>query len=338
MTEGELRRLTFGYRAARAVMAGTALGVFDALRETPLPAPDLAARCGLDADAAAVLLEALAALGVLERSGERYANASAAERTLVSGAERSRRHVVLHDRWHWALWARLEEALRSGQPVRDRAGDPFLSDPTVLAALLPNLAAAMVETSRTESAGLAASLRLRGDERLLDLGGGVGQFSLEIVRRWPGVRAQVLDLPPVTDAARKWLLEQGAGDSIETRAANFLSDPLDPEGRGFDLVLVSRVVMGLSDEAARALLERVRGVLAPGGRLVLLEFGTGPGGVADPVSALLGLDMLLLTGGRVRPLEPLLDLVRRAGYAAPEAQRLGRRAVLVQAGRGEGAP
>jgi cyclopropane fatty-acyl-phospholipid synthase-like methyltransferase len=236
--------------------------------------------------------------------------------------------VLLHDLWHWGLWSHLEDALRSGEPVADRSKDPFFSRPAVLAGFFPNLAAAMSETSRAESARLARELPLAGDERVLDVGGGAGDFALALARRHPGLRAVVLDLPPVARQAEHAAKEAGLEGRVTVRAADFRHEALDDGGGRFDVALLSRVLMGLRDADAAALLARVREALAPGGRVLVLELRRG--GAEGRVGALLDLDMLLLTGGEVRPPEALALALREAGFRKVAFRPFGPRAVLAE--------
>ena len=251
---------------------------------------------------------------------------------LVGTGDRSRRSTVLHDLWHWGLWSNLEASLRSGAPVADRKHDPFFSDPAVLAAFFPNLARAMDETGRAASAGLARELRLTGCERVLDLGGGAGCFAAALARTYPTVEIELLDLPPVAREAERALGLTGPEGRVKVRAADFLGDPLDPTGAGFDLVLLSRVLMGLDDRAAVALIERVAATLRPGGRVAVHEFRRAEG-EADRVGALLDLDMLLITGGAVRRPEELAAILERGGLPRVSHRRVGPLGVLVEASR-----
>jgi predicted O-methyltransferase YrrM len=329
MNERELRDLTFDFRAARAVMAAVSVGAVERLAAGEASAAEVAHDCGLDGRGAEALLAALAALGVLDERDGTFALAGASRRVLVGTGERSRRAVVLHDLWHWGLWARLEDSLRSGAPVADRRGDPFFSDPGVLARFFPNLARAMEETSREASARLARELSLAGSERVLDLGGGTGNFAAALAAAHPKLELVVFDRAPVAQEASRALARAGLAGRVAVRAGDFLADPLDPEGRSYHLALLSRVLMGLADADAAALLRRVRGALHAGGRVVVLEFrrGRGPG---ERVGALLDLDMLLLTGGAVRRPAVLAALLEAAGFAAVAARPFGELGVLVE--------
>jgi SAM-dependent methyltransferase len=331
VNERALRDVTFDFRAARAVMAAVSLGVVERLAAEPAGDKEIARDCALDPRGAGALLAALAALGVVEREGESYRLSAPARRVLVGTGDRSRRSIVLHDLWHWGLWAHLEGSLRSGAPA-DRRADPFFSDPAILVAFLPNLAQAMLETSRDASERLARELLLEGRERVLDLGGGAGNFAAALARAHPALDIDVVDLPPVAREASRALARQGLAERIAVRGENFLEAPLDPRGGGYDLVLLSRVLMGLSDADASRLLLRVRDALRPGGRALLHEFRRGEG-AAERVAALLDLDMLLLTGGELRSQAKLAALLEAAGLDAVSVRPFGPLGVLAEGRR-----
>jgi SAM-dependent methyltransferase len=324
MNEAQLRALTFSHRASRLAMAGVATGLFEEIADTPRTPGEVASACGLAPRGAGVLLEALAALGVIERVGGAFVATPAARAVFCEKGESSRRHTVLHDLWHTGLWARLEEVLASGRPIGDRSDDPFFTRPDVLARFFPNLAQAMVETTREEACELAEELALPAFARVLDLGGGTGQFARAIADAHPDAEAVLFDQPPVIAAAA------GAGHPrVSAVAGDFLRDPLDPAGAGFDRVLLSRVLMGLDDSRAAQLLARARAVLRPGGVVDVVELRRGTG-AAGRVAALLDVDMLLLTGGAVRSTDELRALMAAAELHPGEPRSLGRLMVRIE--------
>src|SRR3954466_15282267 len=69
---------------ARAVMEGTRLGVFETLKDAPLPAGEVAARCECDPQAMGKLLDALAGCVYLRGAPGRSSLARVARRWLLA--------------------------------------------------------------------------------------------------------------------------------------------------------------------------------------------------------------------------------------------------------------
>ncbi len=312
MTPSELRRIAFDFRAARALYAGVELGVFDAIGRGARTPAELAARGGADPRALAVLLEALAAIGALERRDGAFGIAPALVSSLVSGEADYLGNVFLHDLWHWSSWAHLERTLREGAPQKDRSGDPHLSSPDVLRRFLPNFALAMDQSGADSTERLAAELSRLAPRAILDLGGGSGRELAALLARLPDARGAVAERAFALDAARERLARSGLTGRTQVLALDFERDPIPA---GYDLILLSRVLMGLREEAAAALVRSCAAALEPGGALAVHDYDA-----RSRVGALLSLDMLLVTGGSVHASESVQRWIAESGLA-PERPR-----------------
>jgi hypothetical protein len=79
----------FSFMLARVIMAGTKLGVFEALAAGPLTCYEVAERCGTDRRATAKLLNALIGAGCVRSEGGRYRLTPAARRGLLESSPNS---------------------------------------------------------------------------------------------------------------------------------------------------------------------------------------------------------------------------------------------------------
>jgi predicted TPR repeat methyltransferase len=124
---------------------------------------------------------------------------------------------------------------------------------------------------------LVDCLDLSGVDRLMDLGGGSGVMSLALLRRYPRLRATVVDIANVCAAGREIAAEVSLADRITYHAADFLRDELPS---GFDMALECDV-----NVYAVPLFRRVRASLKPGGLFVIVDQLAPADGVA-PASRL----------------------------------------------------
>ena len=253
--------LVFGPLKARILMAGVRLGVFEALRDRPRAAADLASALSLDPAGLEFLLGALAHVQYLERREGRYRLSSLARRTMVAGAPME---LTAYARWNETQWRYLEELDRM---VRTGRGVDFhgtLEDPEAWG----HYQRAMFELARLDAPTLVRFVPIgAGATRLIDLGGAHGFLGAAICRRHPPMRSTVIDLPQALEHARALANEGGYADLVNYRASDLLSDPFEES----DAALLSNVLHHLSPEQVISVLARVRAALRPGGTVAIWE-------------------------------------------------------------------
>lgn len=116
----------------------------------------------------------------------------------------------------------------------------------------------------TSSIGFGAARRfvrtvdLSGRRHLLDLGGGSGAYSITAVETFDGLRATVLDLPPVVVATADYIEEAGVADRVDTVGADFtvgeFPAPVDVVVMASNLPIYDgEVIAGVVARAYRAL-------------------------------------------------------------------------------------
>lgn len=126
-------------------------------------------------------------------------------------------------------------------------------------------------------AELLDGLRLRGDERILDLGCGRGAVLLMAAQHLTTGRAVGVDLWRKVDqsgnsaeATQRNAVAEGVADLIELHTRDLRALPF--EDGNFDVVLSNFAIHNISERAGRekAISEAVR-VLRPGGRLLIVD-------------------------------------------------------------------
>ncbi len=109
-----------------------------------------------------------------------------------------------------------------------------------------------------------AAIHLKGNERLLDLGGGHALYSIALLEKYPGLSITVQDLPEVIPLARQNAETYGVGERLEFRGSDFIEQEL---AGGYDAVLCFNILSGR--ERTAILLPKVQRALKPGGRVLL---------------------------------------------------------------------
>jgi hypothetical protein len=144
------------------------------------------------------------------------------------------------------------------------------------------------------------SVGWRGDETVVDVGGGNGSFLLELLELHPEMRGIVFDLP---ETVRD---EPAFGERCTFVEGSFFESV--PAG---DVHLLATILHDWDDESAQRILCTVRG--SAGERLVLIESIIEPGNEPDG-SKWLDLLMLTLFAGRERSEEQWRALLSESGW------------------------
>lgn len=215
---------------------------------------------------------------------------------------------------------RLEAVLAEGGPVpgpdgqrRPTRGGVRDDDPAAMRAFLEGLYRRSAD-SAPDTARLIASILPPEGRSALDLGGGHGRYAAELAAR--GFQATLFDRPAVLAAAA-----ERHGDTLSYRAGDFEAADFGVAVAGgpYDVVLGSNVVHGLGPEALRALLQRLRGVVKPGGLLVLKDMFLDESALDPEPAVLFGLTMLMYTAaGQSYRVGDLRAWLAEAGFPGME--------------------
>jgi O-methyltransferase domain len=297
-----------GGLVTRALAIVAELDVARALADGPRAVTELAAASGADPDTLHRLLRALASDGIFEETEPGvFRNTPASQLLTVDG---------------WDDFARLFggtwlEAVR-GLDASGAASFPrvlgeefwawFASHPEERAAF--DRAMAQGWQGRLERLETVA---WRGDETVVDVGGGNGSLLLALLDGYPQMRGIVFDLP---ETVRD---ESSFGERCTFVEGSFFESV--PPG---DAHILSTIIHDWDDESARRILETVR--TSAGERLVLLESVIEPGN--EPLGAKwLDLLMLVIARGRERTEPEWRELL---GAARWEPTRFGQGVIEAQ--------
>ncbi|QOC90670.1 methyltransferase [Micromonospora craniellae] len=312
-----LMELALGAAHAAAVRAAVTLHLPDVLGETPMEAAELAAAVGADPAALGRLLRSLAAHGVFaERGAGRYVHTSLSL-ALRSDTDDSLVDVVrwCTEPWNWALWGELAEAIRTGDEVFTAAyGSRFYQH---LHRQWPESARtferAMTQQSRAAAVVLADLLSLADARSVADIGGGQGIVLLTLLRRHPGLRGYLLDLPSVIANVDARLRPDGElGERVDLVAGDCLAEiPVRAD------VYLFKNILGVDGDSSVRILRNAVAAAPPGARMVIVEH-IADEAAGNRLATLMDLRMLVVTGGQKHTWAGLLEVIQRAGLTIRE--------------------
>jgi 2-polyprenyl-3-methyl-5-hydroxy-6-metoxy-1,4-benzoquinol methylase len=311
-----LMHMIQGLQVAGILKGAVDLGVFDEIAAGRGDAGSIATATGADARATRVLLDALAALGLLT-AGPDYGLAPIADEFLV----RNRRTYIggatdiFTGTWAWENYGRIAEIVRNGGTIMQQdAETPGLEFWTTFAGSSGGIAT-------PQGQGLADVLapwtQARDALAVLDVACGSGLYGLAIAGTHPAARLTLLDWGNVLETARRNVTSFGLEDRTDYVDGDAFETDL---GGPYDLIIASHFFHHFSEARCRQALKRFAAALKPGGRIAINEFTTTAENPADdPFPALFSVVMLAWTrDGSSHTVADYTRWLNDCGFAAPE--------------------
>lgn len=259
----QLTRILTAAVPSRLLLTGIELDVFSHL-DAPLTANDVAKKLGTHVDNTGVLLDALAANGLVCKQDGRYQNSELAVAFLVRGAP-TYLGRVLEDSAEWILadLSNLTERVRRGPPRAGKTTHSISWEKEV--EIRAN--AQRAGTAQRCTAMVSQLPEFSGMQKMLDLGCGAGLIGLAIVTAHNSMAGVLFDRPGVVEVAERFVREYEMEDRLSTLAGDYAEDPI---GSGYDLVWASYT---LPPETMDAVIRKIYDALNPGGVYVNLSEG-----------------------------------------------------------------
>jgi hypothetical protein len=287
--------LGLGFWGAKTLLSAVELGLFTELTGGPLEAEALRARLGLHPRSARDFFDALVALGMLERQGDRYANTPATERFLdpakpsyIGG------FLAMASARLYPFWGALTEGLRSGRPQNEaRSGGDFFAvlyqDPARLRQFLQ----AMTGLSLGSAQAIARQFPWGRYRTFVDVGTAQGGLPVTLALAHPHVSGGGFDLPPVEPIFADHVASAGLQDRLRFYPGDFFRDPL-PRA---DALVMGHILHDWGLDEKRLLLAKAYEALPAGGALIVYDAIIDDERRRNAFGLLMSLNMLIETPG-----------------------------------------
>jgi SAM-dependent methyltransferase len=303
----ELLKLAAQFQQTRILLSAAELDIFTKLHEGPKNLDTLCDETGFDRRGLRILMDALAALGIVAKSQSGFYSAKDnVVAALSKNSPESVLSLVLHRGTMWKSWSNLTEIVRTGKNPQYERKEPRSRDD------LESFIGAMDVIGKKMAQSVVASLDLTGFHRLLDVGGGSGVYTAAILDRAPDMRAVIFDLPEVIEIAKKRLTESGHIDRTDFTAGDYTKDELPA---GADLTLLSAIIHINGRKGNRELYSRIHRALIPGGTLLIRDYIMNENRLAPPDGAVFAVNMLAATtGGDTYTFSEILEDLDQTGF------------------------
>jgi hypothetical protein len=307
----ELYQRIMGFASTQAIYVAVKLKIPDLLESEPQTYGDLARKSRCKPPLLHRFLGTLAAMGVVRHSaGDRFA-LTAAGRLLCRNARPGLRD--------WALWwgglqymaaSKLEDTLRTGRTAFDTVYGRSVYD-----YLQTHPKDRRIFNDAMNSLGLSFEALVSRHNfgqyaRIVDIGGGEGEFLRRVLARHPVLKGTLLELPPQIHAARRLLAARELKSRITLRTGSmFRRIP-----SGGDAYFMSTVLHSFPDSMAARVLRNCRKAMEKGSDLLIFEQVIPGTGRRPSSGSLADLTMMFGSGGVERTRQEWNSLLRSTGF------------------------
>ncbi|MEU7874678.1 methyltransferase [Dactylosporangium sp. NPDC049140] len=290
-----------GFMVSKTLFAAIEFGFFAAVGPAGATPAEIGERCSIPERSARAIADLMVDAGLLVRDGERLRNAPDAEAFLAGRGPFDLRPLARYwDTVSYPTWVNAATAFRTRRGVR---GD---LDEEQAEAYESAVALVTAETA----ADLAREYDFGPHRRVLDVGGGLATFLKPILERYAHLTATLVELPDVAGVVAQQTAAGPLAARLEAVGADFFADSLPT---GHDAILVANVVHLFDPEHIVQLLRRLRDVVTPDGRLLLVDWWRTD--AAPHPSARFGAgEFLMISGGDLYQVDDVAQWLGEAGW------------------------
>ena len=290
-----IEQVAFGFMASKVLFSAIDLELFTQLAKGPLAAEELQRRLGLHPRSASDFLDALVALGMLERRGEVYSNTEETDFYL----DRAKATYIgsLFHMWNlrgYPFWGLLSDGLTTGKPQNEIKGGEDLfaamyGNPDKLRLFLRS----MTGHSLPSAMAIAQKFPWSKYRTFADIGAAEGCLPVRVALANPHLTGEGFDLPMVRPFFEEYVASFGIQERLRFHPGDFFKDSLPSA----DVLVMGMILHDWSLDEKRTLLKKAYNSLPDGGSLIVYEHLIDDERRNNVAGLLMSLTMLIETQG-----------------------------------------
>jgi hypothetical protein len=321
-TPEHIMQVGLGFWASKTLLSAVEMELFTELAKHPESGEVLRDRLGLHSRSYRDFLDALVALGFLEREDEVYRNTPSTDLFLDKGKPSYIGGMLdMANRRLYRFWGGLTEALRTGQLQNEaKSGEtPFFEALYADPARLRGFLAAMTGLSHAANLAIARQFPWREHETFVDVGTAQGDLAVQVALANEHLTGAGFDLPEVAPIFEDYIEQNGVQDRLRFVAGDFFVDEL-PRA---DVLLMGHILHDWGLDEKRTLIRKAYEALPDNGALIVYETIIDDDRSQNAFGLLMSLNMLIETeGGFDYSASDCMGWMTEAGFASTRAEHL----------------
>ncbi|MBT8350763.1 MAG: SAM-dependent methyltransferase [Deltaproteobacteria bacterium] len=301
---GTLLQLSGQYWSTCALHASVELDVFTAIGDQKLTGVDIAQKLKVNQEGVVRLLNALTAMELVMKENDYFSNTHTGKTFLSKDSLEYIGHIIIHHHHLVDSWSKLDQAVKTGKPVRERVSHSSSE-------WRESFLMGMFNIAMSTAPLLVDKINLSGRGHLLDLGGGPGTYAIHFCLKNQLLKATVYDLPTTRPFAEKTIEKFGLTSRIDFMDGNYVDEGIQG---AYDVAWLSHILHGEGQADCQQIIEKTVSALEPGGMIIVHDFILNNTMDGPVFPALFSLNMFLGTSeGQSYSEKQIIDMLAKAG-------------------------
>lgn len=321
-TPDQIMQVGLGFWASKTLLSAVEMELFTELAKHPESGEALRDRLGLHSRSYRDFLDALVALGFLERDEGLYRNTASTEMFLDKNKPSYIGGILeMANQRLYRFWGGLTEALRTGQLQNEaKSGEtPFFEALYADPARLKGFLAAMTGLSHGANLAIATKFPWREHETFVDVGTAQGDLAVQIALANEHLTGVGFDLPEVAPIFEDYAEKNGVQDRLRFAAGDFFAEEL-PRA---DVLVMGHILHDWGLDEKRTLIQKAYEALPDKGALIIYETIIDDDRSHNALGLLMSLNMLIETErGFDYTASDCIAWMAEAGFVSTRAEHL----------------
>lgn len=297
VTPANIMQLGLAFWGSKTLLSAVELDVFTELAKAPADADTLSKNLQLHERSSRDFLDALVALGLLQRKSGVYSNTletdtflDAAKPSYIGG------FLIMTSLRLYPTWGGLTEALRTGKPqseAKDQASEDLFAKLYADTDKLKVFLQAMTGISLGNARLIAEKFDWSKYKTFCDVGTAQGALAVTVAKAHPHLSGIGFDLAPVEPIFNEYAEKNEVSERLKFESGDFFKGELP----NCDVIVMGHILHDWNLEEKRMLVAKAYKALNPGGALIVYDAMIDNEREKNAFGLLMSLNMLIETPG-----------------------------------------
>ena len=289
-------RVGMGFWSSKTLLSAVEMEVFTELAKHPEDLETLTGRLGMHPRSSRDFLDALVALGFLDRHDGVYSNTPSTDLFLDKHKPSYIGGILeMANQRLFITWSKLTAALRTGQPQAEAgpSGENTFAALYADPARLKGFLSAMTGISHGANMAIAAKFPWTKYKTVVDAGAAQGDLLTQVALKNPHLSGIGFDLAEVGPIFEEYIEANGLSSRVRFHGGSFFTDPI-PEA---DVIMMGHILHDWNLEEKRMLIGKAYAALPAGGAFIAYDSLIDDDRSKNAFGLLASLNMLVETPG-----------------------------------------